>query len=67
MTVSMWLHGHELQGYWRLFEAAGYKSRDDLDNLIGFTEEDLQRMGIHMRGMCSGTFYPCTFNQIMCK
>eukprot|EP00731_Ephydatia_muelleri_P036986 Em0369g9a len=33
--VGAWLQSLELQGYQQLFEAAGYKTRDDLENLKG--------------------------------
>ncbi|KAL5496346.1 hypothetical protein EMCRGX_G012610 [Ephydatia muelleri] len=49
MNVGIWLQCLELHAYRRLFESAGYKTRADLENLKGLTEEDLQRMGIHMR------------------
>ena len=48
--VGTWLHSLELQGYQELFEAAGYKTRDDLENLKGLKRMDLQKMGISKRG-----------------
>ena len=48
--VGTWLNSLELQGYQQLFEAAGYKTRDDLENLIGLKRTDLQKMGIGKRG-----------------
>ena len=53
-NVRSWLQCLELRGYLRLFEAAGYMAEDGLDNLKGLTKEDLQRMGIHMRGTFRG-------------
>ena len=48
--MGTWLHSLELQGYQELFEAAGYKTRDDLENLKGLKRMDLQKMGISKRG-----------------
>ena len=48
--VGTWLHSLELQGYQQLFEAAGYKTRDDLENLKGLKRMHLQKMGISKRG-----------------
>eukprot|EP00731_Ephydatia_muelleri_P039074 Em1084g1a len=48
-NVGTWLHSLELQGYQELFEAAGYKTRDDLENLKGLKRMDLQKMGISKR------------------
>ncbi|KAL5496453.1 hypothetical protein EMCRGX_G012737 [Ephydatia muelleri] len=41
--VKTWLNSLQLQGYQELFEEAGYKTRDDLENLKGI---DLTKMGI---------------------
>ena len=49
--IGTWLHSLELQGYQQLFEAAGYKTRDDLENLKGIRRADLQKMGIKKRGI----------------
>ena len=51
MNVQMWLEKLELPEYNEVFEAAGYKTADDLENLIGLTEHHLLGMGILMRGM----------------
>ena len=48
--VGTWLNSLELQGYQQLFEAAGYKTKDDLENLRGLKRTDLQKMGIGKRG-----------------
>ena len=48
--MGTWLNSLELQGYQQLFEAAGYKTRDDLENLKGLKRMDLQKMGIYKRG-----------------
>lgn len=57
MNVGIWLQCLELHAYRRLFESAGYKTRADLENLKGLTEEDLQRMGIHMRGSMNEAYF----------
>ena len=48
--MGTWLRSLELYGYQMLFEAAGYKTREDLENLKGIKRADLQKMGINKRG-----------------
>eukprot|EP00731_Ephydatia_muelleri_P007821 Em0004g159a len=47
--VGTWLHSIELQGYQQLFKEAGYKTREDLENLKGLKRTDLEKMGIKKR------------------
>ena len=56
--VGTWLHSIELQGYKRLFKEAGYKTREDLENVKGLKRTDLEKMGIKKRGKARETPIP---------
>ena len=48
--MGSWLNSLEMQGYEKLFVAAGYKSKGDLESLKGLKVDDLKKLGVLKKG-----------------
>lgn len=48
--MGSWLEKLEMQGYEKLFVAAGYESKCDLESLKGLKADDLKKLGVLKKG-----------------